>query len=270
MHAARIVHPEELPDLVKGSGGTMFKRCELEHALTNPADMVVVDGRPHEGPGNQQGFGRIHPVLIKHGAFGMPDQVPDQALGINRSVRSTGIVGIPKEVVHPVDIEIPVDDPGERMLPLHNGTEINGIHPSLAEQGFVTGVDDRVNIIVTTMKVLLHQGLARMRERAVPDIMEEGGRYDEPAFVIGKLEPAAGHIGKEHGAQRVLEPRVIGTRVYEKGEAQLPDIAEALENRRIEQPECKVLHLDITMDRVLDDLHRFTKESSYTSHKSIE
>ena len=56
--------------------------------------------------------------------------------------------------------------------------------------------------------------------------------------------------------------------------ALMPDVAEALQRGEIEQGERKVLHFNITMDRVLDNFHRFfhrfTKESSYTWHKSIE
>ena len=68
----------------------------------------------------------------------------------------------------------------------------------------------------------------------------------------------------------MLEPCMVGTRIDEIGKTELFDIAEALEYRGIEQGKCKILHFNIAMDRVLDDLHRFTKESSYTSHKSIE
>jgi hypothetical protein len=40
---------------------------------------------------------------------------------------------------------------------------------------------------------------------------------------------------------------------------ELFNVAEALEYRRIQQGECKILYLDIAMDRVFDDLHRCTK-----------
>ena len=69
-----------------------------------------------------------------------------------------------------------------------------------------------------------------------------------------EAEAAGCHIRKEHGAQRVLEPRVVGPGVHEVGKTELPDVAEALQRRGIEQGKRKVLHFNITMDRVLDDL----------------
>ena len=109
-----------------------------------------------------------------------------------------------------------------------------------------------------------------MRERAVADIMEEPGRDHERAVIIGKPEAAGRNIRKEHGAKRVLEPRMVGPGVHQIGKTELPDIAEALQRRGIKEGQCKILHFNIPMDRVLDDFHRFTKESSYTWHKSIE
>jgi len=58
--------------------------------------------------------------------------------------------------------------------------------------------------------------------------------------------------------------------VNEIGKAKLPDIAEALQRWGVEEGEEKVLHFNIPVDRILDNFHRFTKESSYTWHKSIE
>jgi len=69
----------------------------------------------------------------------------------------------------------------------------------------------------------------------------------------------------------VLEPGVVGPRVNEIRKPQLLDVPEPLESRGVQQGECKILDFDVPMDRVLDDLqNQFTKESSYTSHKSIE
>jgi hypothetical protein len=63
---------------------------------------------------------------------------------------------------------------------------------------------------------------------------------------------------------------MVCPRVDEIGKTELFDVSQALERGRIQQAEGKILHFDIPVDRVLDDLHSFTKESSYTSHKSIE
>jgi hypothetical protein len=63
---------------------------------------------------------------------------------------------------------------------------------------------------------------------------------------------------------------VVGAGIHQKGKTELPDITEPLQGGRIKQGEGKVLHFNVTVDRVLDDFHRFTKESSYIEHKSIE
>jgi len=52
----------------------------------------------------------------------------------------------------------------------------------------------------------------------------------------------------------MLEPRVVGTGIHEIGKTELPDVAEALQRRRIEQGKRKLLHINIAMDRVFYDL----------------
>ena len=63
---------------------------------------------------------------------------------------------------------------------------------------------------------------------------------------------------------------MIGTRIHKIRKTELLDVAETLQGRGIEQGKRKLLHFNIAMDRIFDNFHRFTKESSYTSHKSIE
>jgi hypothetical protein len=109
-----------------------------------------------------------------------------------------------------------------------------------------------------------------MGERAVADIVEEPCSDHECAVTVRKPEATGCNVGKKHGAQRMLKPRMVGTGINQVGKTELPDVAEALERRGIQESEREVLHFDITVDRVLDDFHRFTKESSYTWHKSIE
>jgi len=104
------------------------------------------------------------------------------------------------------------------------------------------------------MEELLHQGLAGMGERAVADIVEEPGRDHERAVFIGKPEPAGCHIGKEHGAERMLEPRVVGPGIHKIRKTELPDITESLQRGGVEKGERKILHFNVTVDRVLDDL----------------
>jgi hypothetical protein len=249
----------------------MLQYRELEHTLTNAAYVVVINTWPHEGPGYQERLGSIHPVLIEHGlSVGGLDQVPDQPLGIHRAVRGTGIIGVTKQVVHPVNIEIPVDDTREPVLSLHELTKFFRIDTGFLEQRAGPMADDPSYIIVSCVEELFHQGFAGMGERAMADIMEEPGSDHKHAVYFRKPEAAGCHVREEHGSERVLEPRVVGTGIHQKGKTELPDITEPLQGGRIKQGEGKVLHFNVTVDRVLDDFHRFTKESSYIEHKSIE
>jgi hypothetical protein len=109
-----------------------------------------------------------------------------------------------------------------------------------------------------------------MGERAVTNVMEEPGSDHERTVFVRKPETTGCHVSKEHGTERVLEPRMVGTGIYQIGKAELPDVAEALQRGGVEQSKRKVLHFYVTVDRVLDYFHRFTKESSNTWHKSIE
>ena len=86
------------------------------------------------------------------------------------------------------------------------------------------------------------------------DIVEEPGSDHERPVLLGKAEAAGCHIRKEHGAKRVLEPRVVGPGIHEVGKTELPDVAEALQRRGVKQGKRKVLHFNIAVDRVLDDL----------------
>lgn len=234
----------------------MFQHRELEHALTDTADMMVIDARSHEGPGYQERFGRVHPVLIKNRlAAGRLDQVPDQPLGIHCTVRGAGIIGIAEKVVHPVNIEIPVYDPGEMVLSPHNTAQLSRIDTMVPESGSgITRTHDPPDIIVPRTEVLFHQRLACMRERAVPDIMEESGRNHERPFLPWKAKPPGRHIGKEHGTKGMLKARVVRPGVHEVRKPELPDIAESLERGGVEQGEGEILHFHVPVDRVLDDL----------------
>jgi UDP-N-acetylmuramate-alanine ligase len=100
---------------------------------------------------------------------------------------------------------------------------------------------------------LVRQGFTGMGKRAVADIVKESGSDYERAIVVRKPEASGSNICKEHGAKRVLEPRVVRSRIDKIRKPELPDIAEALQRRGIEQGERKVLYLNVPVDRIFDD-----------------
>jgi hypothetical protein len=61
----------------------VFQYRELVHALSDPAHMMEIDSRPHQGSCDEQRFCGIHPVFIDNCPFTGPDKVPDKPLCIN-------------------------------------------------------------------------------------------------------------------------------------------------------------------------------------------
>jgi hypothetical protein len=182
------------------------------------------------------------------------DQMPDEALGIDRSVGCTRIVGIPKEVIHTVNIKISVNYAGQWMFPLYDSAEFGRINPPFSQPVTCLFLDNRFNIIMGPIKEQVYERFTCMGKWPMPDVMEKGGCNHQCMVMIRKPEPAGGYIGKEHGAKRVFKPCMVGSGIDKIRKTELFYISEALECRGIEQGKRKVLHLYIAMDRVLDYL----------------
>jgi hypothetical protein len=74
----------------------------------------------------------------------------------------------------------------------------------------------------------LHEGFGRMREGAMPAIVQESAeRYQKTLFPI-EIQVPAHYRGKMQGSQGVLKPRMIGTRIDEIGKSQLTNVTESL------------------------------------------
>ena len=259
-------------DTFKASGRIgrhMTEQGQLEHAFTDTADMMVVYCRAHQGPGNEQGFCGIDTIFIKYDTVRCQVQVHNETVGIHRAVRCTGIVRIAEQVIHPVYIEIPVDDPRKPVAAPDHISDLARADPERFKERAELHFHDPGNIIVGASEPCLHERFACMGEGAVSHIMEEGGGHHQPALVVCKIEFPAGNSGQVHGAYRMLKARVGGAGIHKVRKAELPDIAQALDAGGVEEREDILVHLHIAMNRVLDDLGTHSKESSYTSHKSI-
>ena len=86
--------------------------------------------------------------------------------------------------------------------------------------------------------------LERVRERIVADVVQQRGDADQHAFVATErrvivvlLEQRQRAPGEVIRSQGVLEPRVRRAGIDEEGEPELPNVAEPLERRRIDQLE---------------------------------
>ena len=72
--------------------------------------------------------------------------------------------------------------------------------------------------------------------------------------VLVLLEQRERPAGEVVRPERVLEPRVGRARVDEKRQPELPNVAQPLERRRIDQLEAERIEPDVVPERVADDL----------------
>src|SRR4030042_2338658 len=173
MKGARVVHLKERPGNFFTCPVKMFQYGELEHTLRDPAYMVEIDGRSHHCAGDKQRFCGIHPVFINNCPLTGPDQVPYKTLGINRSIGGTCVIGIPEKVIHPVHVQVAMNDPGKGVLSFYHSAELTGINSLREEHLACLFLHHHFNIIVRTAQVFLHERFACMREWPMPDVMKK-------------------------------------------------------------------------------------------------
>ena len=102
--------------------------------------------------------------------------------------------------------------------------------------------------------------LERVRERIVPDVVQQRGGGDDPRFSHRRLQLTARREQRERatgevpGAERVLEPRVRRARVDEVREPELPHVPQPLECPRVDEADRQVVERDVVPERVPDDV----------------
>ena len=94
----------------------------------------------------------------------------------------------------------------------------------------------------------------------MPNVVEQRGRPDYGGFLRARgpqsltldhrRERATRQMVRSH---RVLEARMSCARINEIREAKLTDVAEALKNIRVYEPECQLIHTDIVPEWVAQD-----------------
>jgi hypothetical protein len=103
------------------------------------------------------------------------------------------------------------------------------------------------------------------------DIMEESGTGDELPITVIEVELPADPVRKVHRPEGVFEPGMIRPGIDQVRESKLPDVPQALEDRRVKERKLGFADLDIAMYRVLDVFHPpIGTASSYRVDKSIE
>jgi hypothetical protein len=76
------------------------------------------------------------------------------------------------------------------MSPSHNTAEFGRINSQCTEQVTNFFLYNQIDIIMSSVQEFLHEGFARMGEWPMADIMEEGSRDYQNAFIICKPEAA--------------------------------------------------------------------------------
>jgi hypothetical protein len=87
------------------------------------------------------------------------------------------------------------------MRPFYDSTEFGWIDPCGMQECPEPLVHDRFDIIMGAVQQRFCQRLARVGKRTMTDIVKQGGSNDEPAFFIGKPEPAASNVREVHRPQ---------------------------------------------------------------------
>ena len=164
-------------------------------------------------------------------------------------------MGVPLEVVHPIHVELALDDPGERVVARHEPADLGRIDPGLVQEaGGARGLDELADLLVGAAEPGAEERLGRVAVRPVAHVVEKCGRSHGAGRAGIEIEVAAEAAREVHGPERVLEAGVIRAGVDEVCESELPDLAEALEQGRVHEREERGLDLDVPVDRVPDRL----------------
>jgi len=102
----------------------------------------------------------------------------------------------------------------------------------------------------------------RVRKWIVPDVVQQRGQPDDQAIVGIELSQLGDDTACQViGAERMLEPCVCSAGIDEKRVTELPDVAQALYGRRVQDRERLGLEADVVPERVADDFVRGTGDS---------
>ena len=235
---------------------------------------MEVDGREHHVARDDERFQRDDAARVDaecEGARVLEDpKRRDELLHIVRSPDRTREVAIAQEVVHAIGVEIGTADEFAQDgiaaggIPRDEREDVGGIDLDALERATnVFRAKDRCR--ADFVRHAEHR-LAGVAERAVPDVVEEQARAQEPPLsrefrVVFEIvaavdaERCQNPFADRECAEHVSESGVFGCGKGEVGEPELPQASEALDGRRIQEGDFGVVERDESMDRVEDALH---------------
>jgi hypothetical protein len=150
-----------------------------EHRLADPGDGMAVDGGVHQRPRKQQRFRRLDVALREHELAVDEPELANESAVVHGSVGNAGVVGVPDEVIHPVDIEFPRNELSESPLARDEARDPVGIEVVGREDlGDRTGREEFPDVVVELPGAAVDEGFEVVAVGAVADIVEQRGRAD--------------------------------------------------------------------------------------------
>ena len=186
-----------------------------------------------------------------------------QAVDVDLAVVHAAHERVALEVLDLVEIERAGDEPLQRTAAAAADERHDAVGRVVAELGaehlgHLAGRDEGTRDLLVVQRADL---LERVRERVVPDVVQQrGAAHDETCIglellgVATLLEQAQRAAREMVRTERVLEARVSGAGVDEIRESELADVAQPLERTRVDQPERQRVDADVVPERIANDL----------------
>jgi len=152
----------------------------------------------------------LHVSLPEHDVPLDDFELPDQSAVVDRPVGDTGVMGVAHEVVHPIDVQFPGDEPAELPLASHQRRDAVRVQPVLVEHVRDGAVRKQVaNIGVGDSRGPLEQSLDVVTVGRVADIVQKGRGTDVFSPIPTDVEVLECPAREVIHAEAVFEPRVV-------------------------------------------------------------
>ena len=248
-HLAVVVGQEAVG--IAAPGDPLLVQPLVQVELQGLAGDVEVDLREHVVAGQDQALDRVQalgvdaqPVL----AGRLVDQGPDggdDLVQVEVAVAHAAEEGVAQQVVHLVHVEFAADDGREQPLrPFEPVAEqpdhvraLDPVAEALEDAAdLVAGEQAPAHLLV--VDPVLEQVFGPVAERGVAEVVEQGGSPDQAPgarprpgverHLVGPRQGVVDAPGEVHRAESVAEAAVLGAGEYEMGQAELPDLSQAL------------------------------------------
>ena len=187
-----------------------------------------------------------------------------QSVSVDLAVRNAAHQRIAAEILDLVEVERSGDQPLERVVTLaadqlHDARRRVATERLAQDLADVAVADEGSRHLFVIQRADL---LERVRERVVPDIVQQrrdanvrASAFTDVAQVTALLEQRQRTARQGIRAERVLETRMAGARIYQKRQPELSHVPQPLEGRCVDQAKGERLDTDVIPEGIADDLH---------------